>query len=151
MDVSMMMKKPKPRNRRLLLVAILGCLGLASASTHAQSYYERCKQAWNDSTAATGGYDCDWHWTKEDGVDSTGQLTCEVYVKCRMCVRAGSTICVGPQNSVTSCESKAQGWYRGYENDLKRVLPRCVPNQSDTSDPDPDATDLCLRPPGEYC
>ncbi len=149
MDPSIKMK-PKRRNRHLLVAAILGCLGLASGPAGADNY-QTCKQAWFDSTAATGGYDCDWHWTKEDGYDSTGQLTCEVYVKCKMCLRAGNRICVGPWNSPNACEFKAQGWYRGYEDDLKTVVPKCVPDQSDTSSTDPDATDVCLRPPDEYC
>ena len=141
--------QPNHSSRRgLLALALLGCLGLASASTHAQTYYERCKQAWNDSHAATDTYDCDWQWTKEDGLDSTGQLICEVYVKCSKCqhqsMRSSHVYCVGPGWGRSNCTSRAQGWFRGYESEMKKVYPFChaVSNHGNSG------SDVWLRPEG---
>ncbi len=134
---------------RLLAGGFLGLLGLlvalppAHADAASGARYEACKAAYEESPAVDY---CTWEWTKEDGHDGTG-ITCEVYVKCTECRQqafSGGTpqmdVCVGTLNP--DCTLKAQGWYRGYEKNMKKVRPWCQITPSGARS----ATDVHLKP-----
>ena len=127
----------------LAALALLGILALPSALA---DNYQTCKKAYEESPAATDGFGCAWHWTKEDGYDSTGQLTCEVYVKCPKCQNGdwGGTFCVGWGWGTNNCQHNAQGWFRGHESQMKEVFPFCYEGHAYGNS----RTDVWLRPRG---
>ena len=129
---------------------VLGLLGLlvalppAHADAASSARYQACKAAYEESPAT--GY-CTWEWTKQDGHDGTG-ITCEVYVKCTKCREWSQNMpttdeCVGMSGSNNpNCTRKAQGWYRGYEKNMKKVRPWCQITPSGERS----VTDVHLKP-----